>query len=130
MVLTVSDVLKGAGISNPRTQLQINGILNIVNLVSAFAACFFVDKIGRRRLFLGSTTGMLLAFSSWTVCAAQFVKTAVPAAANAEIAFIFIFYTCYNVAWSGPLVSYGVEILPYRIRAKVGNLLDHVCDLC
>jgi hypothetical protein len=31
---------------------------------------------------------------------------------------IFIFYLFYNIAWSGLLVGYPCEILPYSIRAK------------
>lgn len=31
---------------------------------------------------------------------------------------IFIYYVFYNMAWSGLLVGYTVEILPYHIRAK------------
>lgn len=31
---------------------------------------------------------------------------------------IFIYYVFYNLAWSGLLVGYCVEILPYNIRAK------------
>jgi hypothetical protein len=35
---------------------------------------------------------------------------------------IFIYYLFYNIAWSGLLVGYTVEILPYSIRAKVNNV--------
>lgn len=31
---------------------------------------------------------------------------------------IFLYYTFYNIAWSGLLVGYTVEILPFSIRAK------------
>ena len=31
---------------------------------------------------------------------------------------IYIYYFWYNIAWSGMLVGYTVEILPYNIRAK------------
>lgn len=82
--------------------------------------CFVIDKFGRRPLFIFATGGMLAAFCFWTICAAQFVQTKVTAAANAEIAFIFIYYVFYNSAWSGLLVGYAVEILPYKLRAKVG----------
>jgi hypothetical protein len=81
--------------------------------------CFFIDKFGRRPLFLFATGGMLMAFVAWTISAAEFVKTSVKAAGTSEIFFIFLYYVFYNSAWSGLLVGYGVEILPYKLRAKV-----------
>ncbi|OJJ45280.1 hypothetical protein ASPZODRAFT_69557 [Penicilliopsis zonata CBS 506.65] len=114
----MTDVLDGIGVTNTDLQLEINGILNIVNMVVATAACFFIDQFGRRPLFLFATGGMMVSFICWTICAAEFVKTGFSAAANAEIAFIFIYYCCYDCAWTGLLVGYSVEILPYRIRAK------------
>jgi MFS family permease len=115
----MTDVLKGAGVEDPKLQLEINGILNIINFITALFMCFMIDKFGRRPLFLFATAGMCGSFVIWTICAAEFVQTAVPAAGSAEIAFIFIFYVFYNSAWSGLLVGYAVEILPYRLRAKV-----------
>ena len=115
----MNDVLQKAGVQVYKTRLEINGILNIINFITAVGMCFVIDKFGRRPLFIFATGGMLGAFIIWTVCAAQFVKTAVKSAGYAEIAFIFIYYVFYNSAWSGLLVGYAVEILPYRLRAKV-----------
>jgi MFS family permease len=81
--------------------------------------CFFVDRLGRRFLFLVSTFGMLIMFTILTICAAEYVKAKEKGAATAVIVMIFLYYVCCNLAWSGLLVGYGVEILPYRIRAKV-----------
>lgn len=120
----IGDVLTGAGVTDSKLQLEINGILNIINFATAVTFCFFIDKLGRRPLFLFATGGMLMAFCAWTICAAQFVKTGVRAASTAEIFFIFLYYVFYNSAWSGLLVGYGVEILPYKIRAKVCSFLN------
>ena len=119
----MSDVLGKAGVSNKKTQLEINGILNIINFLTAVTMCFFIDKLGRRPLFLFATGGMFATFCVWTICAAQFTLHGNPAAGYAEIVFIFIFYVFYNSAWSGLLVGYAVEILPYRLRAKVSCLM-------
>lgn len=125
----MNDVLTAAGVESAQTRLEINGVLNIINFVVALTMCFFIDKFGRRPLFLFSTGGMLVAFCAWTICAAQFVKTAVVAAGKAEIFFIFLYYVFYNCAWSGLLVGYGVEILPYKIRAKGLTVLFLAVDL-
>ena len=115
----MSDVLTQAGVASAKTRLEINGILNIINFVTAVGMCFVIDKFGRRPLFLFATGGMLGSFVIWTICAAEFTKTQIVSAGRAEIAFIFIYYVFYNCAWSGLLVGYSVEILPYRLRAKV-----------
>lgn len=117
-------VLGDIGITNSKTQLLINGILQIVNFLVSVGMCFMVDRLGRRTLFLTSTLGMLCSFIVWTACSAQFTTGTGPAAAgHTVVAFIFIYYIFYNMAWSGLLVGYGVEILPYNIRAKVINIL-------
>lgn len=112
-------VLNQIGITNSTTQLLINGILQIVNMVVATGMCFFVDRLGRRLLFLVSTAGMLATFIVQTICSARFEIAGSKASANAVVTMIFIYYVFYNLAWSGLLVGYGVEILPYNIRAKV-----------
>jgi hypothetical protein len=112
-------ILNQIGITSSTTQLLINGILQIVNMIVATGMCFFVDRLGRRLLFLVSTSGMLAVFIVWTICSAEFQLHGSKASANAVVVMIFLYYVFYNMAWSGLLVGYGVEILPYNIRAKV-----------
>lgn len=78
---------------------------------------------------------MLLTFSVWTACSAVYAQTENSSAGSAVIAMIFLFYggefsntlpyahiadeqPAAGLAWPGLTVSYTVEILPYRIRAK------------
>ncbi|MCJ1308864.1 hypothetical protein MMC25_002519 [Agyrium rufum] len=122
-------VLDTIGITNSTTQLLINGILQIVNIIVAVGMCFFVDKIGRRKLFLGSTAGMLVCFIIWTVCSAQYAIHQNSGAGTAVVVMIFLYYVCYNSAWSGLLVGYTVEILPFSIRAKGMTVLFLCIDL-
>ena len=75
------------------------------------------------------------AFSSWAVTTALYNNLHSTAAARGElyspdtpetndlptsatIPLIFIFYFFYDIAYTPLLVSYTLEILPYRIRAK------------
>lgn len=111
-------VLEGVGITNDNTKLLLNGGIQIMNMIVALGQCFVVDYVGRRTLFLISTSGMFVTFCIWTACAATYAKTGVQAAGNTVIAMIFIYYIFYNLAWSGLLVGYGAEILPYNLRAK------------
>ncbi|KAF7586128.1 hypothetical protein BBP40_009424 [Aspergillus hancockii] len=114
----IAKILERIGYTSSVEQNLINGCLQILNLIVALTMCFFVDKIGRRKLFLTSTAGMLVAFIVWTICSARYEITKASAAANAVVAMIYIYYCFYNLAWSGLLVGYTVEILPYSIRAK------------
>lgn len=120
----LSGVLETVGITDDKTKLEINGYLSIVQLVSAVGICFFVDKIGRRPLFLTSCVGMLVSFIVETIGSAQYAKTKSTAAGHAVIVFIFIYFIFYNLGFCGLLVSYSTEILPYRIRAKVCSILS------
>jgi sugar porter (SP) family MFS transporter len=111
-------VLDDVGITSSDTQFKINGALSIYNWAVALGMAFTVDKFGRRPLFLASTAGMLISFTIWTICSAQYNMNGNDAAAKGVIAMIFIYSTTYNFAWSGLLVAYSVEILPFYIRAK------------
>lgn len=42
---------------------------------------------------------------------------------------IYIYYFFYNMAWSGMLVGYSVEILPYNIRAKGLTVMFLMVDI-
>lgn len=82
----IFQVLDDIGYTSSTTQNLINGILQIWNLFVACSMCFFVDKVGRRKLFLISTTGMLVTFVVWTICSARYAISGDKASANAVIA--------------------------------------------
>jgi hypothetical protein len=81
----MTKVLDSVGVKDPKTQLNINGGLQIWNFFVAVSMCFFVDKIGRRKLFLISTSGMLGCFIIWTICSERFSATGSESAARAVI---------------------------------------------
>lgn len=60
----LNKVLNGIGIKDTETQTLINGILQIYNYITAIVGALVVDKAGRRTLFLTSTAGMTICFSS------------------------------------------------------------------
>lgn len=111
-------VLDSVGVTNPDTQTLINGLLQLFNFASAGSAAFLVDRLGRRTLFLWSGVGMLLSFVSLTACAGVFNTYGTHSAGIAVIAFIFIYFFHYDIAYTPLLFGYSTEILPYSIRAK------------
>ncbi|EPQ52118.1 hexose transporter [Gloeophyllum trabeum ATCC 11539] len=120
----LNKVFDTIGITDPTTQLLINGILQIWNLFWACGASFMVDRAGRRMLFLTSAGGMLLFWTVQTICVALFAEHRSPDAAHSVIAFIFLYYAVYDLAFTPLIVSYTVEILPFALRAKGFNIFN------
>ncbi|KAL7940830.1 general substrate transporter [Trichoderma barbatum] len=110
-------ILISIGITAEKTQTLINGILTIVNYFTSLAAAFCVSRVGRRSLFIFSTSSMFFTFGALTTCLAMYNLHGGSIAANGALAFIFIYYTCYNIGFNSLLYLYPVEILPFRTRA-------------
>ncbi|KAJ7599031.1 hexose transporter [Mycena floridula] len=126
----LNQILTDIGITDPTTQLLINGILQIWNLAWALGASFLCEKYGRRSMFLTSVVGMFIFFAGQTVCFAIFSeKGNLPSAAHGVIAFIFLYYAAYDLAFTPLIVLYTVEILPYPLRAKGFNVFNFTISL-
>ncbi|KXJ90092.1 lactose permease [Microdochium bolleyi] len=112
-------VLNTIGITNAFDQTLINGLLQIFNWIIATAfGAMMVDRVGRRTLFLVATSGMLVSYMIWTGLSAYFVDSKDAGAGRAVVAFIFIFYFFYDIAWTPMLQAYPVEIYPYTLRSR------------
>ncbi|KAL4879558.1 hypothetical protein BJY04DRAFT_208668 [Aspergillus karnatakaensis] len=113
-------VLTNIGITDPETQNIINGGLQIFNFAVAVTSATFIDKLGRRFLFLVSTCGMMLAFVIWVILSARNEQQNYEpkSLGIAIVAMVFVFYAFYNMAMSPLPIAYLVEILPYTLRAK------------
>ena len=105
-------------ITNPNIHLLTSGILQIWNLFWSLFAASLVDRVGRKNLFLASTAGMIVFYSLQTVFSTVYVKTGHQGLAHAFVAFIFLFYSFFNLAFPTLLISYSLEIFPYSLRAK------------
>lgn len=62
----LAPILKLIGITQPGQQAGINGGLAIFNLIVAVTAAQFVERLGRRPLWLAGNIGMLCAFIAIT----------------------------------------------------------------
>jgi hypothetical protein len=101
-------VLKTIGITSVTNQTLISGMLQIWNLIIAVSAAFTVDKLGRRFLFLLSTTGMLISYICISGLSGSFAHTGAAATGIAVIPFLYIFYGFYYIAFTPLLISYGM----------------------
>lgn len=126
---TIQVLAKNAGIADAHTQLILNAIYPIVCFFAAVAGARCCDVIGRRPLLLYSIL----------FCAASFLimfgtskmandNTANVSAANASIAFIYVFGIVFSFGWTPLQSMYIAETLPTATRAKgtaIGNLASN-----
>lgn len=119
-------VLRNIGITDPETQNLINGILQIVNYLTALGAAFYVDRFGRRFMFLLSLAGMTVAFVVWTAVSAKNEQQDLEnrGLGIAIVVMIFVFFVFYNVAMNPIPVAYLLEIMPYTLRAKSMTVMN------
>jgi hypothetical protein len=73
-----------------------------------------------------STAGMLLFLICATITGQQYAAKNVIGIGYANIVFVWLHGVAYSLAWSGLLVAYTVEILPYKLRAK-GVFIMNLC---
>ncbi|CAE6440914.1 unnamed protein product [Rhizoctonia solani] len=115
----------GIGVEDKAQVQYFNLGMAIYSFIIATTASLFVEKIGRRKLFLISNAGMLFAYVLWTTGAGVNANnTSNKNAANLVMAAIFIFNGFYAIAYTPLLVSYTVEITPFAIRAKMFAVMN------
>ncbi|KAI9150258.1 Lactose permease [Paramyrothecium foliicola] len=127
-------IYEGAGIKEQNKKLALSAGKTILDLGISIGAAFTVDKVGRRPLFLLAISGMVFSFLMWTIVGAVYENSEVPgpldkdgnptveytnkSAGLAQIAFVWLFGVFYDIGFSGLLVSYALEVLPFHLRAK------------
>ena len=94
-----------------------NILVGVVNLLCTIAAMFFIDRWGRRGLFLVSSAGMALSLAVLSFSLRS------PNAAPALIFGSVLFYVALFAVGMGPGVwVYVAEIFPTRVRAQATSL--------
>jgi sugar porter (SP) family MFS transporter len=114
----LSPILLSVGISSPLTQQSINGSLQIFTWVIAIIAALLSERAGRRKLFLTSTSTMLLFMVLVTACSAVYTRTGNRAAGYAVIIFLFLFFGGYVIGLTPIPILYVNEIWPGHLRTK------------
>lgn len=118
----MNSVYVNSGISDEdeNRKLGISAGKILLDLIVTVAAALNVDRFGRRPLFLISTFGMVGSFACWTVTAAMYERSGESNAGlgYAQLVFIWVFGIFYDIGFSGLLVAYALEVLPFHLRAK------------
>ncbi|KAI9735938.1 MAG: hypothetical protein M1834_001404 [Cirrosporium novae-zelandiae] len=114
----LTPILKSLGITNATSQNSINLGLQIWNAICAMLGAWLAEKHGRRPLWLASTMLMIFFLSVVTILSAVFTERHISAAGGAAVAFLFLFFGSYDLAYTPLSIAYPVEILPFHLRAK------------
>ncbi|CAN8099641.1 unnamed protein product [Discula destructiva] len=117
---------ESAGVTGSTQKLGLSAGQTSLALIVSLWMAMSVDKIGRRPTFLISTGGMFGTLAIWTLCSGLYEDHNASGAGIAMIVFIWIFGIFYSVAWSGLLIGYAIEVLPYTLRAK-GLMIMNLC---
>jgi hypothetical protein len=88
--------MNNAGMTDPNLQLGINGGLKSWGLIMNIGISFFIDRIGRRPIYLISTIGTTVAFIIWTIISARLAIDPVQGLAPAFVFMIFVYGTFYD----------------------------------
>lgn len=119
----LAPVLRSIEITSQERITLINGILQIWNMIVSMTGANLVDKLGRRKIFLGATSCMFVGMIGWTIAGSQYVQTKSDASGIAVLFCICFFLTSYNFCWNPLAVAYPCEVLTFPIRAKGVSLL-------
>jgi sugar porter (SP) family MFS transporter len=121
-------IWEGAGITSQNDKLALSAGKTILDLAVSITAALTVDRFGRRPLFLTAISGMVASFMLWTIVGAVYENSIImvdgeevaqnTGAGYSQIAFVWLFGFFYDIGFSGLLVSYALEVLPFHLRAK------------
>ena len=111
-------LLENVGITDTNTQLLLNIIYALTGWIAATSGSRFHDVIGRRKMFLGSTAGMVICLAITAGTAAKFVQDGNTTASAASIAFIYIFGVVFSFAYTSMQPIYPGEVMSNDMRAK------------
>ncbi|KAL7003879.1 hypothetical protein EMMF5_006583, partial [Cystobasidiomycetes sp. EMM_F5] len=114
----LAPILRLLGITNAAQQGGINAGLAMFNLLAAAIGAQFVERWGRRPLWLTGAVGMFFSFVVVTGLSAGFANSKEAALGTAVIPFLYIFYGFYDICLTILPTLYIPEILPFHLRSK------------
>jgi len=124
------DMLRGAGIKSPTSQLQINIILTTCTLMVALVGSWFADKVSRKTLCAGSLTGGIIALYMLAGLTAKYGQSGNQSGVYGIIGTIFLYNATYAWGVTPLAVLYPSEVLPFEIRALGMSIYTLITKLC
>jgi hypothetical protein len=92
-------VMDNVGITRAETQLGINGGMKTQGLIMNFVFSFFIDKLGRRPIYMISTVGTFVTFNIWTIVSARYEIEPANALGYVFVVMIFLYGFFYDIKY-------------------------------
>ncbi|OAA79136.1 General substrate transporter [Akanthomyces lecanii RCEF 1005] len=114
----LTQILKDTGLKSDKDITLVNGMVTLWQYIVAISVTGLINKFKRRTFFLVGSGGVVVTFVVWTIAAQQYLEHNSLAAGRLVLACIFVFQAFYTFAWTNLVVTYPLEIVTYRMRAK------------
>ncbi|KAJ3561907.1 hypothetical protein NPX13_g8766 [Xylaria arbuscula] len=111
-------MLDAVGVTDTNTKLILNIVYAIIGWVFSTAGARLHDIIGRRKMLMGSTSGMAVCLALVAAGSAGKIEYNNNAAAALSIVFIFVFGAVFSGAFTPMQPVYPAEVVSNRMRAK------------
>ncbi|TQN70319.1 Lactose permease [Colletotrichum shisoi] len=126
-------MMNTAGITEEKKVLALNAVNSILGLFGSIIGARLTDRIGRRPLLIYSILFCSVTFAVMTGTSKMAVDDKTNTnAANATIAFVFLFGVVFSLGWTAQQSMYIAETLSTSTRAKgtaVGNFASSAISL-
>lgn len=113
----LGSLLSNAGITNTKTQLEINIILNAWSFVCSLAGTVAVEAHGRKPTALISTTLLTIFIFIIGALTKVYGMSTNDSGIYGTVAAVFLFLGAYSYGWTPLLYLYPPEVLNYPIRS-------------
>ncbi|CAH0046922.1 unnamed protein product [Clonostachys solani] len=124
------DMLSQAGITSSTTQMEINLILSVWQLVVALAGCLLAERLGRRILCLSSLLGCTVMFYIVGALTAVYGTSSYAPGIQGTVAAVFLFLGFYSFGLTPLTQMYPPEVLSFRLRATGMSLFTLINKAC
>ena len=111
-------MLENAGITETHKQMLMNAINVVLSMLSGIVGSFYVDRWGRRALFIWGTALTGLVYIPINVLASIGKDHISTSMGYGFIACIFMYGIFFSFTWTPLQNLYPAEILPNRSRGK------------
>jgi MFS family permease len=111
-------MLLNVGVTDTNLQLILNIVYSVTGWVCSSAGSRLHDKMGRRKMLLGATMGMVVCLSIVAGTAAGFEEYGNTTAPTVCIVFIFLFGAIFSAGYTPIQPIYPAEVVSTKMRAK------------
>ncbi|PSN73444.1 general substrate transporter [Corynespora cassiicola Philippines] len=114
----ISAVLDTAGITDEITQMNINLGKSCMQLAFAVTGAFFVDRLGRRPMLIGTFSTISVIWVAAIIAVSINDKTGTETSSRGFLAMVFLFNAVFAFGITPLQALYPVEVLSFEMRAK------------